>query len=299
MKHFTPVLMILCAAVTATVAEAGTYNTLHSFVGGTTDGAGGDSGVVTDGSTLFGMTEGGGANGDGTIYEIGTDGNGLKILHSFAGGSADGSSPMGGLILSGSTLYGMTGWGGGVGDGGYGCGTVFKMQTDGSGFTILHAFTGGASDGQQPAYSSLALSGNTLYGMTEYGGGTSNLGNGVIFKVNTDTTGYTVLHSFSGGTNDGADPHGGVTVVGNMIYGTTKAGGTSNYGTLFEIGTDGTGFSILHSFGANPSGGVWPCGSLTLSGTARLRNGPAGRRQQPLRHDFQVRSRRGELQRPA
>ncbi len=130
-------------------------------------------------------------------------------------------------------------------------GTIFKMQTDGSGFAMLHAFADGGSDGQQPAYSRLALSGNTLYGMTEYGGGNSDLGKGTIFKINVNGSGYTVLHTFIGGTNDGADPHGGLTVVGDTLYRTTKAGGTSDYGTLFKIGTDGSGFSIQHSFGAN------------------------------------------------
>src|SRR5215471_8503581 len=69
-------------------------------------------------------------------------------------------------------------------------------------FTILHSFT--RSDGRYP-YGGLVLSGNTLYG-TASGGGSS--GNGAVFAVNTDGTGFTNLYYFSeliSGTNsDGA-----------------------------------------------------------------------------------------------
>ena len=51
------------------------------------------------------------------------------------------------------------------------------------------------SDGAYP-HAGLILSGNTLYG-TAYGGGSS--GNGTVFAVNTDGTGFTNLYSFTGG----------------------------------------------------------------------------------------------------
>ena len=77
----------------------------------------------------------------------------FSTLHSFNG--RDGSSPES-LILSGSTLYGVTKHGG-VSN----AGTVFSVHTDGTGFTILHIFTGG-SDGATPG-GQLVLSGHTLY----------------------------------------------------------------------------------------------------------------------------------------
>ena len=109
-----------------------------------------------------------------------------KILHSFTGGSSDGTSN---LTLSGSTLYGMTFQGGSGG-----AGTIFQINLDGTGLTILHNFTGGPSDGANPL-GSLTLSGSTLYGMT-FSGGANN--DGTIFKVNTDGTGFQLLHSFDG-----------------------------------------------------------------------------------------------------
>jgi uncharacterized repeat protein (TIGR03803 family) len=72
-------------------------------------------------------------------------------------------------------------------------GTVFKMQPDGSGFTVLKCFTN-AVEGMWP-FAGLTLSGSTLYGTT-CSGGTSNYG--IVFKVNTDGTGFTVLKHFAG-----------------------------------------------------------------------------------------------------
>src|SRR5260370_15288863 len=81
----------------------------------------------------------------------------FTLLHSFTGVS-DGANPRAGLILSGSTLYGTAGQGGS-----FGVGTVFAINTDGTGFTNLHNFTGG-SDGSVPRariLSNITLSGTT------------------------------------------------------------------------------------------------------------------------------------------
>lgn len=127
----------------------------------------------------------------------------------------DGSYPDGDLTRNGSKFYGMTSTGGTYADddddGEYlGYGTVFLMNADGTGYTILHSFAGGA-DGAYPQ-GSLLLSGSTLYGMTS-GVGPFGLGwdagtSGTIFSINTDGTGYMILHSFTGGANDGAGPRG-------------------------------------------------------------------------------------------
>src|SRR5208337_2833801 len=111
-------------------------------------------------------------------------------------------------------------------------------------FTNLYSFTGG-DDGGVP-YAGLILSGNTLYG-TATGGGSS--GNGTVFAVNTDGTGFTNLHSFTafsipfvvgppwlGRTNsDGAFPQAALALSGTTLYGTTSTGGSSGNGTVFSI----------------------------------------------------------------
>ena len=138
--------------------------------------------------------------------------------------NSDGANPNAGLILSGSTLYGTVAAGGS-----YGHGTVFAVDTNGAGFTILHSFTGG-SDGANP-WSGLILSGNTLYG-TAYNGGSS--GHGTVFKVNTDGSGFTTLHTFTYGS-DGAGPIGGLFLTNNTLYGTADLGGSSGAGTVFSL----------------------------------------------------------------
>ena len=165
--------------------------------------------------------------------------------------NSDGADPVAGLILSGNTLYGTANYGG-SGDNG----TVFKVNTDGTGFTTLYNFTAlnlyCNSDGAYP-YAGLILSGNTLYGTTSLGG---TNGNGTVFAVNTDGTGFTTLHIFTANpmsfitNSDGADPLAGLILSGNTLYGTAYEGGTNGYGTVFAVNTDGTGFTNLHSFTA-------------------------------------------------
>jgi uncharacterized repeat protein (TIGR03803 family) len=79
----------------------------------------------------------------GTVFALKTDGTGFTVLHNFTarnwltdyGVNADGAEPFGGLVLSGTTLYG-TGYDGGSA----GSGSVFAVNTDGLGFTVLHSF---------------------------------------------------------------------------------------------------------------------------------------------------------------
>src|SRR5262249_38516227 len=130
-------------------------------------------------------------------------------------------------------------------------------------------------------------------------GGSSN---GTVFAINTDGTAFRIMHSFSSLStnfsghylnNDGAKPIAELLVLGNKVYGTTYTGGAQGSGTLFIVNTDGTCFSVLHSFAAyysNSCGldcyfytnteGIGPIGSLimvtnTIYGTA-VRGGQVG-----------------------
>src|SRR6266481_773500 len=90
-------------------------------------------------------------------------------------------------------------------------GTVFAVNTDGTGFTNLYGFTA-SSINPSGVYTNhdgaglsagLTLSGKTLYGTATYGGSS---GRGTVFRVNTDGTGFTNLHSFAANdTNTGAN----------------------------------------------------------------------------------------------
>src|SRR5258707_329795 len=66
---------------------------------------------------------------------------------------------------------------------------------------------------------------------------------------------------------EGANPYGGLTLSGNTLYGTTAYGGSSNYGTVFKIATDGTGYTVLKLFTGNDGANPFYAG-LTLSGSA-------------------------------
>jgi uncharacterized repeat protein (TIGR03803 family) len=243
------------------------FETLYSFTGGS-DGSGPVGSLILLGNTLYGTASRGGNSGNGTVFSLNTDGTGFKILHTFTGRS-DGSDPSAGLILSGNTLYGTAFSGGDAKNG-----TVFSLNTNGTGFKTLYAFTGG-SDGGSPE-AGLILSGNTLYGTAVYGG---DSGWGSVFSLRTNGTGFTTLHSFTNGS-DGASPTAGLVLSGNMLYGTASSGGSQNTnGTVFALNTDGTGFTTLYSFtggsdGFDPPAGLILSGS-TLYGTA-LQGGNAG-----------------------
>jgi uncharacterized repeat protein (TIGR03803 family) len=163
-----------------------------------------------------------------------------------------------------NVLFGTTFKGGDSNDG-----TLFAINTDGSGLNNLYSFTAPSgpsstnSDGAGPV-AGLVQSGDTLYGDVKFGG---TGGNGTVIKVNTDGSSFTVLHTFTpvsnGTNNDGSLAGGDLTLSGSTLYGTASGGGSSGNGTVFSINTDGTGFTVLHSFSGG--GGSSPNGGLILS----------------------------------
>jgi uncharacterized repeat protein (TIGR03803 family) len=115
-----------------------------------------------------------------------------------------------------------------------GGGTLFSINSDGSGFTVLHAFaapgTGNPNiDGSNPL-TDLITEGATLYGSTPFGG---TNGNGIVFSINTDGSHFTVLHHMNGPA-DGYAPNK-LLYSGNRLYGTTRGGGLYKFGTVFSL----------------------------------------------------------------
>ena len=250
-------------------ATAQTFTTLHSFA--VSGGYSPFAELVLSGNTLYGTANSGGSGHGGMVFSLNTDGSGLTDLYNFTI-LGDGYTPYAGLVLSSNTLYGTTTEYGGCSV----CfGTVFALNTDGSGFTTLYDFTGG-SDGARPV-STLILSGNTLYGTTA---DAESSRWGTVFAVNTDGSGFTTLYGFTApdavaGTNsDGAYPYGGLALSGNTLYGTAEVGGSGGSGTVFSINTDGTGFRTLHNFSADSgplytnSDGAYPYAGLVVSGSS-------------------------------
>lgn len=221
---------------------------------------------------LFGTTYGGGFFGGGTIFRMNLDGSQFTNLFNFDEISPDGQTiysqhPSAKLALSDDAFYGVTYHGGD-----YSQGSVFKVNTDGSGYTNFYSFNGG--DGMHPE-SALVFSGQRLYGTTTDGGGL--FAQGTVFAINKDGSGFASLHTFT--FSDGSTPRAGLTLSGNTLYGVTLFGPPIFEGTIFSLNTDGTGFTNLYFFsefsdaartnydGANPQAGLIISGN-TLYGTA-------------------------------
>ena len=274
------------------------YRVLHTFSASHTnsanvftnsDGAVPGGSLVLSSDTLYGTTHSGGTNGSGTLFSLKTNGATFTVLHTFgtqtfigngAFTNADGAGPTAGLLLLNNKLYGAA-----VLGGTNGVGTIFSLNLDGSGYTVLHAFqkvgfffdgfnaTFTNSEGSQP-HGTLIASNGTLYGTAFLGG---YYGSGAVFSLNTNSSSFTVLRMFSEAFNnnnaDGANPNAGLFLSGNKLYGTTVFGGNDANGVVFSMDPNGGNFSVLHDFnpgldGSNPYGGVSGTAN-TLYGTAQ------------------------------
>jgi hypothetical protein len=116
---------------------------------------------------------------------------------------------------------------------------VLAGQVTAQTFKTLYSFTASSTnvlavytntDGTGPQ-AALVFSGNTLFGTTYSGG---RLGNGTVFALKTDGTGFTNLFSFTR-VSDGAGPNALLVVSGNTLYGTASEGGSSGSGTVFKL----------------------------------------------------------------
>jgi uncharacterized repeat protein (TIGR03803 family) len=262
----------MCICLAALLAhpsdsQAAPYSILHNFIGGPGDGSAPWYGApVLSGSSLYGMTAGGGEFwSGGVLYKVNVEGTGYQILHDFGYDGFDGTAPRGSLSLSGSILYGFTAYGGG-----YNGGTFFTIDTSGGGYQVLRRFR--MDDEQCIPYGAPVISGSTLYGMHS----SSSLAPryGAIFAMNLEGGDYRLLHEFAGKPDDGAVPYGSLTLVGSRLYGMTYTrgkygidGGGSGHGVIFSINTDSSDYKVLHHFEGYPTDGRHPYGALTLVGS--------------------------------
>lgn len=227
---------------------------IHRFKGGS-DGSTPEAGVIFDaagnlyGTTAFGGFSECGGSGCGTVFRLkptGTEKWTGQLIHRFKGGIG-GGVPLGSLIFDKTgDLYGTTEAGGGSGCGGSGCGTVFKLSPlsgDLWAARLIYRFDGGRHGGR-PFAGVVLDAGNNLYGTTLTGGtsGCGSMGCGTVFELQLSSGGKwreTVLHSFrpgQAGDKDGSGPEAAPILdsAGN-VYGTTVSGGSSHFGTVFEI----------------------------------------------------------------
>jgi uncharacterized repeat protein (TIGR03803 family) len=213
--------------------------------------------VGSDG-VLYGTTPLGGSGGSGIVFKLTKDGNGYTLIHSFLNvfPFKEGDRPQGGVVEGNAgVLYGATSQGGSNN-----LGTVFRLNKDGSGLSVLRHFTGAGGDGSGPAAGLLLGSDGVLYGSTRNGGLN---GAGTVFKLNQDGTEYAVLHMFLGTNGDGRSPVSQLIEASDgALYGTTLNGGFQDWGTVFKVNRDGAGYSTLLQLNANGTDGGHPWSGL-------------------------------------
>jgi uncharacterized repeat protein (TIGR03803 family) len=172
----------------------------------------------------------------------------FTILHQFAGGTNDGSQPIWMHLIQATDgdFYGTTEFGG-VSN----VGTVFKITSGGS-LTVLYQFKDGTvNDGEFPEAGLVQGSDGNFYGTT-YEGGTNYFG--TVFKM-TPAGVLTNIHIFQpSATHDGRWPFSPlIQGTDGFFYGTTSAGGTPGYGTVFRMDSAGN-LTVIHSFTNSPDG---------------------------------------------
>ena len=194
------------------------------------------------------------------------------VLHSFGGNNQNGTLPQSSLILDAAgNLYGTTIW-----TNEYGYGTVFElMPQPGGGWTekVLHTFSDNGG-GTYPLCNLIFDASGNLYGTTA-AGGIYNFG--TVFELSPMPDGSwteKTLHSFNRNGHDGYDPWAGVTfdAAGNL-YGMTPAGGTYDYGVVFELSPQASGGwseQVLHSFNNNGKDGYTSYAGLVVDAAGNL-----------------------------
>lgn len=227
------------------LTPAGKYTVLHTFNGALANPP--DGGVPTSrlllaaNGKLYGTTYSGGnvqnfAN-QGTIYSITTAG-GFTTLHMFDNvhGTNDGVHPYAGLIQGkDGAFYGTTVFGGTSN-----AGTIFKLS--GTNTKVMHSFVEQPGqifpDVASPYAALMQASDGNLYGVASAAGSLNTFyQQGTLFRTTTSGV-FTKLWEFNATDPSvtGISPYGAlVQGTDGNLYGTTKAGGAANAGSVFQL----------------------------------------------------------------
>ncbi len=251
--------------------------TLVSFSG--VDGSAPRSTLVADSDgNLFGTTDGGGASGAGTVFEVLRSATGYAatptILASFSG--ADQSGPTAGVVMDASgDLFGVAPTGGANGTG-YAFEIVHTQAGYAAAPTVLVNFDASAGTGSKSGLV-LDASGN-LFGTTQTGG---SAGDGSIYEIARVGGGYAslaiTLASFTGPNGRSSNPLANLIVdAGGNLFGTTFGGGNDR-GTVFELAKTATGYAATPTVlatldGGNPSTpyGAYPEAPVVMDAAGNL-----------------------------
>ena len=261
-RRFLPLVGCVLVSLGFVPAEAdaqqgGSYTQLYAFSGA--DGSG-PTGTLIQGAdgNFYGTTQGSfsqtvstaDAATNGTVFSM-TPSGVVTTLHIFDG-SKEGTHPAAALVqMPDGNLYGTTS--GGFGGSGV---TVFRLATNGSGFTTL--IGGRPQTGTNNAW--LTRGSDGLLYVTLRQDGTVNYGS--VFSLTTDGA-ATALYSFKG-QPDGEFPSGPlIQAADGKFYGCTGGGGGGR-GTVYSITPDGT-YTQVYALAASGYEGTGP-NSLVQAG---------------------------------
>lgn len=259
-----------------TISCLWTETVAHSF-DPPNDGAVPNGGLILDwagniyGTTITGDVDG---HGFGTVYRLSPsqDTWSESILYTFMG-TGDGAQPNGNMLMDhAGNLYGTTTYGGDFNCYVRGCGVVFELMPNATGWveTVLHTFDG-ANDGQYPKGGLISDSAGNLYGTTTFGG---TSGGGTVYELTPSDGGWTfnVLYSATGTTFQ-VGPSGLLALDGGgNLYGVTNSEGTSGDGNVFKLTPAGGNWTYidLHDFTGGSDDGAFPYDGPTLDASGNL-----------------------------
>lgn len=288
--------------------DGSAFTVLRHFSSGTDGRSLQNSPVFGSDGKLYGTAHAGGASGGGTVWQMNADGSGFAVLRPFSGSEGQSTSVIlgpdgklygqsgianriwrmntdgtgfvvlrqfsvateGSLISAGGGfVFGNDGWlYGRTNNGDTPAGTIWRMNTDGSGFSILRNMVA-ASDGRSMVSAPIFGTDGLLYGTAASGGANSV---GTLWRMAANGSGFAVVRPFDY-LSTGADPRG-APVLGNdgWMYGTTAAGGRTNQGVVWRMKEDGRQFSVLKHFDniAAPSSPVQPRSAPVIGPDGRL-----------------------------
>lgn len=243
---------------------------IYAFSAAGLDGASPSAGmtIASDG-TMYSTTAGGGSYGAGAIFSLKKKGKTWKqtVIHSLNFPS-EGGFPYEGLMMDAAgNLYGGAPSGGSGGNG-----VIYRLSPTKSGWTYtnINNFTGQNGDGTGLYWIDLISDANgNIYGATSFGGtnGTGTVWE-LVYSKPKKTYKEKILYEFgASGSGDGNNPYGGLArdSKGNL-YGTTLNGGSSGFGTAYELTKEGKTWkeTILQDFAGGSTDGQYPTGNLFL-----------------------------------
>lgn len=197
------------------------FHTIYSF-SGSPDGDDPIGRLVFADNMLFGTTAYGGNGLLGTVFKIEPDGGNFSILHEFDGATSDGSYPSGGVIVVNGMLYGTTVYGG-YND----SGIIFRLDTNGNNYEILHEFDD-SFDLTNP-FDELTFVGSKLFGTATQGA----ISPGGIFCIDTNGNNYNAVVQIND-INASIGPSGFLTFANDYLFGTQTTGGAFTLGAAFS-----------------------------------------------------------------